>query len=198
LRPGISEQQVSARLAYLFHSAGADCMVLPCVIAGTEDPIPVRDSTDRLLQRGDSVMIDLGAAWSGYHADVARTFVLGPPNDKQRHVWDTVQQAHARALALARPGVCCRDMHSAAVQVIEGAGYQLVHRIGHGIGLATSFEWPSLDTEDELLAPGMTICIEPGIYVPGAGNMKLEDDVLITEAGCEVLSHSSADLLVAS
>jgi Xaa-Pro dipeptidase len=101
-----------------------------------------------------------------------------------------VLAAYEAVIELARPGVPCRELHMAGASVVAAAGYQLAHRIGHGIGLATSYEWPSLDTEESPLEPGVTICIEPGIYTPGAGNMKLEDDVLITATGYEMLTRS--------
>ncbi|MEP7336080.1 MAG: M24 family metallopeptidase [Actinomycetota bacterium] len=79
---------------------------------------------------------------------------------------------------------------------MEEAGFSVAQRIGHGIGPATSYEWPSLDTEEAVLEPGFTICIEPGVYAPGSGNMKLEDDLVITDDGCELLTHSDATLEV--
>jgi D-alanyl-D-alanine dipeptidase len=122
--------------------------------------------------------------------------VLGAPNAEQRRAWDVVRRAYDAVLALARPGVPCRELHRAGAQIIEDAGYHVAHRIGHGIGLATSFECPSLDSEHAPLEPGVTICIEPGVYAPGAGNMKLEDDLLITEDGCELLTRCDATLEV--
>ena len=107
-----------------------------------------------------------------------------------------MRRAYDEALALARPDIPCRDLQRAASAVIERNGFDVAHRIGHGIGLATSYEWPSLDTEEALLEPGMTICIEPGVFAPGVGNMKLEDDLVITEAGCDVLTRSDATLSV--
>lgn len=97
---------------------------------------------------------------------------------------------------LARPGVPYAELERVSRGIIQGAGFTPAHRIGHGVGLATSFEWPSLDTEQSPLEPGMSICIEPGVYAPGIGNMKLEDDVLITETGCELLTHSDQTLEV--
>ncbi len=198
LRPGITEFEVCALLGYTVQSCGAEWAFWPCVISGTTQPIMIRQPSERRLQVGDSVMIDIGAAYKGYQADATRTYVLGQPNAVQQRVWATVQRAYDAALALARPGTPCKALHEAAVKIIEDAGYRLVHRIGHGIGLATSFEWPSLNTETGPLMAGMTICLEPGIYVPGAGNMKLEDDVLITESGCEVLTNSSRDTAVSA
>lgn len=196
LRPGLTEYEVAARLGAIIQGLGAEMAFPPCVVSGVDKPIPIRMPTGRRLQPGDSIMIDMGAALAGYQADAARTFVLGSPSAAQQRVWETIRRAYDAALQLARPGVSCLELHRAAVGVIEQEGYPLVHRIGHGIGLATSFEWPSLDTEPSPLLPGMAICIEPGIYVPGAGNMKLEDDLLITENGCEVLTRASHDLIV--
>jgi Xaa-Pro dipeptidase len=133
----------------------------------------------------------------GYQADASRTFVVGPPSAQQRRAWDVVRRAYEAALALARPDVPCRELHRVSAAIIEDAGFHVAHRIGHGIGLATSFEWPSLDSEEAVLEPGMTICIEPGVYARGVGNMKLEDDVLITDGGCELLTTSDATLEIA-
>ena len=166
------------------------------MIAGIDEAIPIRRPTDRAIRKGDTVMVDLGAAVQGYQADATRTFVLGPPSRRQLEGWDVVRRSYEATLALARPGVPCRELHRVASEIIEGAGYAVAHRVGHGIGLATSFEWPSLDTEEAPLAPGVTICIEPGVYAPGIGNMKLEDDVLITDDGCELLTTSDQTLEV--
>src|SRR5204863_6999948 len=138
-----------------------------------------------------------GAMYQGYQADATRTFVLGRSNAEQTKVWKTILTAYQAAFDQIRPGVPCHEAQRAAVKVIEDAGYTLRHRIGHGIGLATSFEWPDLANEQAELEPGVTICIEPGIAIRGAGVMKLEDDVVVTEDGCELLTHSERSLDVA-
>jgi Xaa-Pro aminopeptidase len=196
LRPGVTENELVARVTAIALSAGGDNAFDPAVIAGTEEAIPIRRPTDRRLQAGDTVMVDLGAAVQGYQADATRTFVLGSTSQRQRDAWDVVRRAYEASLGLARPGIPCRELHRAAAEIIEGAGFTVAHRIGHGIGLATSFEWPSLDTEEAPLEPGITICIEPGVYARGIGNMKLEDDVLITDSGCELLTKSDQTLEV--
>lgn len=197
LQPGMTEHEVAARLAYLMQSQGADLAFEPSVIADNDHPIMIRRPTSRKLQAGDSVMIDIGAAYQGYQADASRTFVIPPVNDKQREVWDVIRRAYDASLSQCGPGIPCLETHRAALAVIEGAGYELVHRVGHGIGLGTSFEWPSLDSETDVQIPGMTFCLEPGIYVPGSGNMKYEDDVLITDTGYEVLTKADATLVLA-
>ncbi len=196
LKPGLTEFEVAARLNYHIQRQGAELSFAGTVVSGNDYPIPIRMPTDRQLQRGDSVMIDIGASYQGYQADATRTFVLGEPNADQLRVWDVILRAYDAAFDHIRPGVPCIDVHRAAVAVIEGAGYKLVHRIGHGVGLATSFEYPSLDTETAPLEPGITICIEPGIYVAGAGNMKLEDDVVVTVDGYELLTDCPRELAI--
>ncbi len=195
LRPGVTEVEIAARVAYLMQQAGAGLSFEPTVVSGNDHPIPIRLPTERKLQAGDSVMIDIGAMVQGYQADATRTFVLGEPNANQQKVWDAILRAYDAVFERIRPGVPCRELHQAAVAEIEGAGYKLAHRIGHGIGLSTSFEWPSLDTENAPLEVGMTFCIEPGIYVEGSGDMKLEDDVVVTADGYELLTKSARNLM---
>jgi Xaa-Pro aminopeptidase len=195
-RPGITEAALAAELSAIPLAAGGDVAFETTVIGGVDEPIPIRRPTGRELEVGDTVMIDLGAQIDGYQGDASRTFVLGRASADQQRAWDVVRRAYEAMLAVARPGVPCRELHRVAATIIEDAGYDIAHRMGHGIGLATSFEWPSLDSEAAPLEPGVTICIEPGVYARGAGNVKLEDDVLITEDGYELLTSSDATLEV--
>jgi Xaa-Pro aminopeptidase len=196
MRVGARETEIAAGLAAIPLAVGGECAFEPTVISGVDNPVPIRRSTSRTLEIGDSVMVDVGAAVQGYQGDATRTFVLGTPSNAQREAWDVVCRAYDAALNLARPGVPCKELHRVSSEIIEGAGFSVAQRIGHGIGLATSYEWPSLDTEEAPLEPGITICIEPGVYAPGIGNMKLEDDLVITDHGCELLTHSDATLEV--
>jgi Xaa-Pro aminopeptidase len=195
-RPGVTERALAAELSAIALAGGGDLAFETTVIGGVDEPIPIRRPTGRAFQAGDSVMVDLGAQVDGYQGDASRTFVLGRAGAEQRRAWDVVRRAYEAAIEVARPGVPCRELHRVSSAIIEEAGFRLAHRIGHGIGLATSFEWPSLDSEAAPLEPGVTICIEPGVYAPGIGNMKLEDDVLITDDGCELLTTSDATLEV--
>jgi Xaa-Pro dipeptidase len=195
-RPGVTENDLVAALSTVLLAAGGAHAFDPSVVSGVDEPIPIRRPTARELWPGDTVMVDIGAQIDGYQADATRTFVIGRAGDRQRAAWDVVRRAYDAAVAVARPGVPCCELHQAASSVISDAGFTVEHRVGHGIGLATSYEWPSLDTETAPLEPGMTICIEPGVYAPGVGNMKLEDDFVITEDGCEPLTNSDATLEV--
>jgi len=190
-RPGVTEADLAARLGY---ELGPEWSFAPCVISGQDEPVPIREPSERTLEPGDTVMLDLGAACDGYQADASRTLVLGPPSEAQRDAWDAVRRGYEAALAAVRPGTPCAAVQEAAAKAVEADGYRLAHRVGHGIGLATSFEWPSLDRDQAPLEPGMTICIEPAVCLDGVGVMKLEDDLLVTDGGCEVLTSADAAL----
>lgn len=195
LRSGLSEAEVAALADETMKAHGASELAFPtCVVSGRERAMPVGLPTQRKLQAGDVVMVDVGATWGGYHADMTRTYVVGKPTDEQQMAWDVVLQAWEKVVDEIRPGVPCRRLHAVARESIESKGYKLVHRIGHGIGLHTSLEWPNLETDEELLEPGMTFCIEPGIYISGLGSFKLEDDFVVTEDGFEMLSHADRTL----
>lgn len=196
LEPGLTESELTERILSVFNRRGAGSAFRPGVQAGIDEDSAViaRATRARPIETGDTVMMDIGAEYQGYMSDVARTFVLGEPSELQRRVWRAVQAAYDAVMSTAKPGVPCNELHRVAQAAIEDAGFRLVHRIGHGVGLGTSFEWPSLDTEDALLEPGMTFCVEPGIYEPGAGAMKIEDMVVVTENGCELLSPAPYDL----
>ncbi len=196
VRTGLSEAELAAELSVIPLRHGARCAFETTVVSGVNDPIPIRRPTGRTVAGGDTVMVDVGAEVDGYQADATRTFVVGAPSRAQLQAWDVVRKAYDAAMELARPGVPCRDLQLAAARIIHEAGFSLAHRVGHGIGLATSFEWPSLDSEQSPLEAGITFCIEPAVYAPGIGNMKLEDDVLITETGCELLTRSDRRLEV--
>ena len=194
--PGVTERELSARILYTFYREGAESAFTPLVMGGldAETAVIARSTRLRPLEKGDTLMLDIGAAYQGYQVDVARTMVLGNPNPQQQKVWDTILRAYNAVLDVAQPGMPCCKLHETAQEICEDGGYGLVHRIGHGIGLATSFEWPSLESEPAPLQPGMTLAIEPGIYTPGAGAMKLEDSIMITETGYEVISSSRREL----
>lgn len=195
IRPGLSEVELAARADYAMKAAGATVLAFPTlVLSGPERVVPVGMPTERRVREGDVVMLDLGATWNGYQADLSRTFVIGRASPEQKRAYQVVLNAWQRTMQETRPGVQCRRLQEVAAQAVAEAGYTLAHRIGHGVGLATSLEWPNLQSEEEPLAPGMTLCIEPGICLPGIGTLKVEDDVVVTEKGAELLSTSDRSL----
>jgi Xaa-Pro dipeptidase len=153
----------------------------------------------QVIREGTVILIDGGCAVEGYQSDISRTFVLGKPSDKMKQVFDIEYQAQTAALKAARPGVPCEAVDAAARKVISDAGYgpdykYFTHRVGHGMGM-DGHEWPYLVKGNTLpLAPGMTFSDEPGIYIRGEFGVRLEDDMVITENGAELMTPQSPSL----
>ncbi len=153
----------------------------------------------QVIREGTIILIDGGCSVEGYVSDISRTFVLGAPTDKMKQVFDIEYQAQTAALRAARPGVPCEAVDAAARKVIVDAGYGpdykfFTHRVGHGMGM-DGHEWPYLVRGNTLpLAPGMTFSDEPGIYIPGEFGVRLEDDMVITENGAELMTPQSPSL----
>ncbi len=184
---------VSAAHTRLGYSGSAGVQV------GEFSALPHGSRTPQVVREGTILLIDGGCKVEGYSSDLSRTFVLGKPTDKMKQVFDIVHEAQAAALAAARPGVPCEDVDAAARKVVVDAGYgpdykYFSHRVGHGMGM-DGHEWPYLVRGNKLpLAPGMTFSDEPGIYIPGEFGVRLEDDMVITENGAELLTPQSPSL----
>lgn len=153
----------------------------------------------QVIREGSILLMDGGCHVEGYTSDISRTFVIGKPTDKMKRVRDIVFAAQTAALKQARPGVPCESVDAAARKVIEDAGYgpgykYFTHRVGHGMGL-DGHEWPYLVKGNQLpLQPNMTFSDEPGIYIPGEFGVRLEDDMLITANGAELMTPQSKSL----
>jgi Xaa-Pro dipeptidase len=166
---------------------------------GEYSALPHGSVTPQVIREGTIVLIDGGCSVEGYRSDISRTFVLGQPTDKMRRVFEIEFEAQTAALHAARPGVPCAAVDAAARKVITDAGFgpdykYFSHRVGHGIGM-DGHEWPYLVRGNTLpLAPGMTFSDEPGIYIPGEFGVRLEDDMVITEDGAELLTPQSRSL----
>jgi len=169
------------------------------VQVGEFSALPHGSITPQVVREGSILLIDGGCNVLGYVSDISRTFVLGKPTDKMRQVFDIEYQAQTAALRAARPGVPCEAVDADARKVIVDAGYGteykfFTHRVGHGMGM-DGHEWPYLVKGNTLpLAPGMTFSDEPGIYIPGEFGVRLEDDMVITENGAELMTPQSPSL----
>lgn len=162
----------------------------------TAAPHGVPDLT--AIQQGDFVLFDLGVVLDGYCSDITRTVCFGKPTEEQKRIYETVLAAQQAAIAAAKPGAIVGAIDKAARQMIEEAGYgsYFTHRVGHGLGIEIH-EYPSMNATNPMpLAQGMVFTIEPGIYVPSVGGVRIEDDVLITDTGVEVLTNYPKELII--
>ena len=169
------------------------------VQVGKYSALPHGSVTPQVIREGTILLIDGGCTVGGYQSDLSRTFVLGKATDRMKQVFEIEHRAQTAALHAARPGVPCEAVDAAARQVITDAGFgpdytYFTHRVGHGIGM-DGHEWPYLVRGNTLpLAPGMTFSDEPGIYIPGEFGIRIEDDMVITDNGAELLSPQSPSL----
>jgi Xaa-Pro dipeptidase len=152
----------------------------------------------RKLEYGDLLVIDWGATFDGYIADLTRTFAVGEVDAEAESIHETVQRANAAGRAAAYPGATAADVDRAAREVIDAAGYgpYFTHRTGHGIGIE-AHEPPYIRGDNrQVLEPGMTFTVEPGIYLPERGGVRIEDNIVITEDGSECLSGLEREMVV--
>ncbi len=194
IKIGQTEKQIAALLSQELLNGGADALAFaPIVSSGPNAASPHAVPTDRPLGAGELLIIDWGAIVDDYPSDLTRTLAVGEVSAELRRIYATVQAANEAGKQASRPGASCSQVDEAARKVITDAGYGdfFIHRTGHGLGLEVH-EAPSLMTgNEELLVTGMTFTVEPGIYVPGLGGARVEDDVVITAVGHESLTSTS-------
>lgn len=198
IQAGMTEKQISAELVLHLLQLGteADLPFQPIVSGGPNSANPHAMPSERALQSGDLLVIDWGAACKGYYSDLTRTFAIGKVEPEFERIAEVVLRANAAGRAAGRPGIPAGDVDHAARQVIQAAGYgqYFTHRTGHGLGME-GHEPPYMFGENSLtLAPGMTYTVEPGIYLPMRGGVRIEDDVVITAGGSQALSDMPREL----
>jgi Xaa-Pro dipeptidase len=197
-QPYMTEKEFANVLLMQMLQAGAEDLSFGSIVAGGPNSAnPHATPTDRPIQPGDLLVIDFGAKVNGYCADITRTFAIGQIDLELVKIHEITQAANAAARDFARPGVSAHSVDQAARSVIEQAGYgqYFTHRLGHGLGLE-GHEPPYMHGGNPLiLQPGMTFTIEPGIYLPGRGGVRVEDDVIITADGCRSLTTFPRELI---
>ena len=192
IKVGQSESYLAGLLIFELRSRGASGSSFPPIVAaGANSSLPHYRPAETLLQKDQPLLIDWGALYKGYCSDLTRTLMLGRVNPRIKQIYNVVHQAQEAVLEFLRPGVTTMQADRVAREVIEKAGFgkEFGHGLGHGIGRDVH-ELPTLRKTggDEELRPGMIVTVEPGIYLPGEGGVRIEDDVLITHSGAEVLS----------
>ena len=195
---GRSEREVARELANLLVEQGLSAPTFLIVGSGPGSASPHYLTSDRVIEKGDAVVFDFGARWNHYTSDITRTVHVGEPSAEYRKVYDIVLQANRAARAEVKPGVPCEAIDKAARDVIDAAGYGefFIHRVGHGLGL-DGHEEPYMVAGNTLpLRPGMVFSDEPGIYIPDAFGVRIEDILVCTEDGAHSFNDAPRELLV--
>ncbi|MDQ2706862.1 MAG: aminopeptidase P family protein [Actinomycetota bacterium] len=198
LRPGRTERQVAAELEQRMREHGAEGRSFETIVAaGKHSAIPHHRPTDAVLARGDLVKLDFGALYGGYHSDMTRTMVLGPPAIWQRELYELVAISQAAGMAALAVDAELAGVDAAAREVIKaaGRGEEFCHGLGHGVGLQIH-EAPALAaTAEGRLADGMTVTVEPGVYLAGRGGVRIEDTLVVRPHGAKLLTRTDRELL---
>jgi Xaa-Pro aminopeptidase len=191
IRPGVRENEIALALEFALRKLGAEEKAFDIIVAsGLRGAMPHGIASDKVLSEGELVTIDFGCRLSGYHSDETVTFALGKVSDELRTIYDTVLEAHDRALAAVAPGVALNELDLIARDHINACGFgdYFGHGLGHGVGLEVH-EAPVVSPRSKVIAEeGMVFTIEPGIYVPGVGGVRIEDMVLVTTEGHQTLT----------
>ncbi|MBQ9006316.1 MAG: aminopeptidase P family protein [Atopobiaceae bacterium] len=199
IKPGLTEQQIRAELENYMLSHGADGLSFGTIIAaGPNGANPHAQPGEYVVREGDLIVMDYGALYHDYHADMTRTVCVGEPSAKQREVYGIVRRAHEECAAMVRPGIIGKDVHDHSVKVISDAGYGdfYGHGLGHGVGIEIH-ERPGFGRSWNKPVPaGSVVTVEPGIYLPGEFGIRLEDCGVVTEEGYVPFTASSHDLRV--
>ncbi|WP_221565569.1 Xaa-Pro peptidase family protein [Alkalihalobacillus sp. TS-13] len=199
LREGCTEMEVLATIEYELKKKGIREMSFSTmVLFGEKSGQPHGNPGNRKLKKGDFVLFDLGVVLDGYCSDITRTVAFQEVNDKQKEIYDIVLKAQLETLELSKPGTRLGDLDKKARDIITNAGYGdfFPHRIGHGIGIDVH-EYPSMsENNNNFLKEGMTYTIEPGIYLPDIGGVRIEDDILVTSDGFETLTKFPKELQI--
>lgn len=200
IKPGMTEADVKRRVRELYAELGApELSFEPIVAAGPGASMPHYSREDKVIERGDFIVVDTGCRWGRYCSDVTRTFIIGEPDAEQRRVYDTVLEAQKAGEAAVVPGATGQDVDRAARRVIEDAGYggYFLNRVGHGVGIAIHEEPYMIEGSDVPLAPGNVFSVEPGIYIAGKYGVRIENLILVGDDGRgEQLNRFTRDLIV--
>jgi Xaa-Pro aminopeptidase len=198
LRPRVKEVDVAAEMELAARRSGAEAMSFPTIIAsGARSALPHGRATEQAIAPGAFVVCDFGVILSGYCSDQTRTVWVGLVADDARQAYEAVKEAQQAAIDAVRPGIPVGEVDAAARKVLRKAelGRYFTHSTGHGVGLEIHESPRVADGQREILQPGMVITIEPGVYFPGKWGVRIEDMVVVTSSGCEVLTPTSKDFL---
>jgi Xaa-Pro aminopeptidase len=199
IKPGMKEKDVSAEISYWHKKFGAEMDSFDAIVAsGWRGSLPHGRASDKIIESGEMVTLDFGCIYEGFCSDLTRTIAVGKPSDEMKKIYSVVLEAQLKAIAFAKAGVTTKELDNEARQYINSKGYEgkFGHGLGHGLGIEVH-EMPSVSQKMDMKLPeGVVVTIEPGIYVENLGGVRIEDDVIISAGGCEVINKSSKELII--
>jgi Xaa-Pro aminopeptidase len=198
LQPGVTEYDVNLDIEFFIRRQGAKLAFPPIVVSGERSARPHGEASEKKLERGDFVTMDFGAMVDGYVSDLTRTIVIGEASDRHREVYNAVLEAQLSAIEAIRPGAAAKDVDAVARESL--AKHDLAQYFGHGLGHCIGRVVHDVGSMSALskviLAEGQVWTVEPGAYIEGFGGVRIEDDVVVTASGCEILTHSPKELMI--
>lgn len=199
IKPGMSEKDVSAEISYWHKKYGADNNSFePIVASGVRGCLPHGIASDKIIESGEMVTLDMGCIYEGFCSDLTRTISVGEPSDEMKKIYNIVLESQLKAISAAKTGITTKELDATARDYINQKGYgdKFGHGLGHGLGIEVH-EMPSVSQRMDMKLPeGVVVTIEPGIYVENLGGVRIEDDVLIKNGGAEVLNKSPKELII--
>ena len=198
IKPGRTERSLAGRLEYYMRALGSEKVSFDTIVAsGVRSALPHGMASDKVIEVGDFITFDFGAVYKGYNSDMTRTVVLGMAMDWHKEIYTVVQEAQYKGMKAARTGMTGRELDAIVRDSIAACGYgdYFVHGLGHGVGLEIH-ELPNINKRGNAkLETGMIFTIEPGIYIPGKGGVRIEDTVVLTEDGAKALNGVKKQLI---
>lgn len=197
IRPGITEIDVALELDFFMRRQGASPAFDTIAVSGERSARPHGHPSEKRLEDGDFLTMDFGACSHGYNSDMTRTVMVGRASERHREVYGIVLDAQLAALAMMKPGVAARDVDARVREMftVHDLAKYFGHGLGHGLGRLVHDSGRMAPSSDDILTPGNIWTVEPGVYIPGFGGVRIEDDVVITETGIEILNRSTKELL---
>jgi Xaa-Pro aminopeptidase len=198
IQPGVSESSISFEIEKTIKQSGGESVPFCLVLSGSNSALPHGETSNRKIDKKDVVLMDVGAVYEGYYADLTRTVFVGEATKIQRKIYETVLKAQEAAIKTIKPGVKAEQVDMAARKIIEDSGYgkYFTHRTGHGLGLDVHEEPYITLGNKTVLKSGMTFTIEPGIYFPGKFGVRIEDDISVSKTQGELLSNLCKEILI--
>lgn len=199
IKPGVTEEALALEMEVFMRKNGAKCSCFDTIVAsGERSALPHGVASSRVLQGKELITFDFGALYKGYCSDLTRTVALGEASAKHREIYEIVLEAQLHALEHIRPGITGHEADALTRDIITRYGYgeYFGHSTGHGLGMEVHETIYLAQNSKTILKPGMVVTVEPGIYLPGIGGVRIEDDIVITENGIKILTHTPKDYLV--